>query len=548
MGKFIYFNPRLTEKLNAIYKFPITIVSGRSGIGKSFSVQTYLQSGKAEVIWHASKAADFQRFLHEFQRNCEVADSAIQPVGQERGSDMLDPAGAAVEYAVAIKRSGLHNRLVYVLEYQDGHIPEAILEFFDVLSNQRIHSFNIILIARQVLSQEVMERMSTSINLIPEASFLLNAGEIKQAFSRNGIAIGDAEAGYLYLRSAGWMPEMIELHNIMLEKGKAALYEAPDCDDFWCETSEEWERRFQIEANLWTLPEFDAVRSLVEMMELEEAFIAVERVRMKAGRYSGIWDVCDYYNAVLKALNGDAKAALEDLKRGLELRIQRNLYQSAFRINLAQMQLLILLGDRWFSDERELLLSFAYRRVFENTGISNKSAGMALWRAQEYGKIIAFFAEDDGEDESDAGYMPFLVASAYREMGFVEKAVEELANGYAAAATGKTCLSAILLYEATLMTGRKQKGRGNLNRANLPAYFDAKLSAYRSAMRRNSAGFSKNPRQTLTARESEIVECVGKKMTNKEVASYLNISENTVKTTLKRIYRKLDVSRRGELQ
>jgi DNA-binding CsgD family transcriptional regulator len=37
-------------------------------------------------------------------------------------------------------------------------------------------------------------------------------------------------------------------------------------------------------------------------------------------------------------------------------------------------------------------------------------------------------------------------------------------------------------------------------------------------------------------------------MRNKEIASYLNISENTVKTTLKHIFRKLNVSSRRELQ
>ena len=34
MSDFAYFNPRLTSKLNAIYKHPLTLVCGDSGAGK----------------------------------------------------------------------------------------------------------------------------------------------------------------------------------------------------------------------------------------------------------------------------------------------------------------------------------------------------------------------------------------------------------------------------------------------------------------------------------------------------------------------------------
>ncbi|WP_224094702.1 LuxR C-terminal-related transcriptional regulator [Nostoc sp. MS1] len=52
---------------------------------------------------------------------------------------------------------------------------------------------------------------------------------------------------------------------------------------------------------------------------------------------------------------------------------------------------------------------------------------------------------------------------------------------------------------------------------------------------------------SLTPRELQIAVLVGKGLTNAEIASELWISQNTVKQTLKRIFRKLNVSARAEM-
>jgi DNA-binding NarL/FixJ family response regulator len=54
-------------------------------------------------------------------------------------------------------------------------------------------------------------------------------------------------------------------------------------------------------------------------------------------------------------------------------------------------------------------------------------------------------------------------------------------------------------------------------------------------------------RETLTAREHEIVRGVQQGLTNKEIATQLGISEKTVKTHLSAIFRKLQVRRRVQL-
>jgi DNA-binding NarL/FixJ family response regulator len=54
-------------------------------------------------------------------------------------------------------------------------------------------------------------------------------------------------------------------------------------------------------------------------------------------------------------------------------------------------------------------------------------------------------------------------------------------------------------------------------------------------------------RETLTAREQEIVRGVRQGLTNKQIATQLGISEKTVKTYLSAIFRKLRVRRRVQL-
>lgn len=53
--------------------------------------------------------------------------------------------------------------------------------------------------------------------------------------------------------------------------------------------------------------------------------------------------------------------------------------------------------------------------------------------------------------------------------------------------------------------------------------------------------------QELTRRESQIAALIGQGKTNKQIAQDLGISENTVKTIMKRLYHKLGVHSRSEL-
>ncbi len=64
---------------------------------------------------------------------------------------------------------------------------------------------------------------------------------------------------------------------------------------------------------------------------------------------------------------------------------------------------------------------------------------------------------------------------------------------------------------------------------------------------RSGTALAQNPLKDLSAREQEILRLVAQGYTNAEIAQALVISENTVKTHLRRMMRKLGVTSRAEL-
>ncbi len=548
MDKFVYFNQRLTTKLNAIYQYPLTLVSGGAGVGKSFAVQTYLSSSNVEVIWHASKAPDFEVFFREFQGNYALVDDHLTDAIHSPGGSLI-PANLAVEIAVAIKRRGPQRRRVYVLEYQDMDVPGDVLEFLYYLTSQRIRGFYMVLISRQPQSSDALAYPDASANVIGEDCFLERPSEIKQAFMRHGFPIEDEEANELYLRTAGWIPAIRKAHGIISQSGRDGLPTVGVGDALGFRFSNgalarAWEERFAVEGDFWNAPELQEVRRQVEAMELEMGLIAVESARVKATRFSTLWDACDYYSALLLALGGQCVKALEGLNRGFEARMREGQFQSAHRVLLAQLQVRILMGDHWFSDERALLIHYANRRFYDGTGITWMTAAYALLQAGESRKLVALLQEIPANDACDAAWRGFLLAAAYREIGFGDEAERWLAKGEAAAEAGDACLSALVLYDVATALGKGRRARGE---GEWPPRWREKLAAWRRAMKKNSGGAISGVRGQLTVRESEIADCAARKMTNKEIAAQLNISENTVKTILRHVYQKLGVSGRAGL-
>ena len=106
----------------------------------------------------------------------------------------------------------------------------------------------------------------------------------------------------------------------------------------------------------------------------------------------------------------------------------------------------------------------------------------------------------------------------------------------------------ILFNSTTVKLDQKRKMNGREQRPDLPPEYRNKLKTWRMATYKNNISNGQLGREALTVREREIAECVARKMSNKEIADQLFISENTVKTILQHIFAKLQISSRRELQ
>jgi len=96
---------------------------------------------------------------------------------------------------------------------------------------------------------------------------------------------------------------------------------------------------------------------------------------------------------------------------------------------------------------------------------------------------------------------------------------------------------------ADLINAVKALSRGEiwLNRKAIATFLDDQYDG--DSVTHSSHNESKD---VLTPREQEILCCIGKGCSNKEIGSMLFISEKTVKTHINSIFRKLNVSRRIE--
>ena len=79
--------------------------------------------------------------------------------------------------------------------------------------------------------------------------------------------------------------------------------------------------------------------------------------------------------------------------------------------------------------------------------------------------------------------------------------------------------------------------------SGISTHFSATLAALRSQENR----FDSPLAASLTPRELQIAQLVATGLTNSEIGSQLWITQNTVKATLKRIFRKLNVSARAQM-
>lgn len=550
MESFVYFNQRLMEKLNSIYAYPFTIVSGGIGIGKTFSIKNYLNATRAEAMWHVIKEKEFTLFLREFIQylsnwGIEVNEKNIINHGKNES-----PADFAVNIASILKDFKFSQRNVYVVEYKGKNGLNEIMEFMFYLACQNIKGFRLILTLQD--GEEYREReLDSNVNYILEECFLLTPREIKFAFHNIGISIGNEEAQYLYLCSGGWMPIVQALAEKIKKDGKRKGYENAEhiVESVLMKCGNSARsipiRKISPQIGSEVILKSSTLEQLIEKYALSDARIALEMEKIVAKNQESI-DTCVHYDAVLLVLEGKCTKASEKLLLEFEWRIQNEQWESAFCIFISGLQLQITFGGQGFEEEKELLRKFATLRITCGFGISIKSACIALLKEREYYRFLAFVTTEESLDGgwADSCYREYMLAVAYKKI----ENKKEMKSHLEAAQKLMTDLGAVL---TALMFwdyfNEKDREYAEISIKSCEG-FEEKLKLWYINKKKNNSAYFADSNIKLAPREEEIVNCIKREMTNKEIANQLNISENTVKASLKKIFRKLDISSRKELQ
>ncbi|MBR5337251.1 MAG: LuxR family transcriptional regulator [Lachnospiraceae bacterium] len=552
MEEFIFFNQRLTDKLNAIFKYPFTMVCGGEGVGKTFAIQKYLAIKNHNVIWHVIKEKPFSVYIREFMDYFDIDRDNLSSFCSDDPENM-SPSDCAVALSLIIRKKIAGEQISYVLEYMGEDSPSELFEFLFYLTNQRVPGFHIILILRQCGGLCKKKYLDDSTNFISEDYFLLEPREIGSAFMRKGISLGTEEAQWFYLMSEGWMPVVKALYEEIKHQGKELSYQSME------ETSSEIKRLCGRTDLLSfhgtdtdtgeTISLFDdagllRIRGLIDAYELNDAELELAKEEFRVSGFSPEADSLVYCRAILLSLRGKAKSSFDILKEAFWLRVRENAPESAYRILIGSIQLRIFLGDKWFEEEKELISCFVNRSLNGHVGITGLSCAVALWMKGEYHRLISLIEGGLAFSDYDLAYREFLLGASYKAIGFEMEAEEHLSLAMDQVWKNNVLLPAIFF---SYMFPNIEKYGKTKKSADKKEEFLEKAAIYRRAIKKNHEGHFIDKNRSLTVRESEIAEYVGKGLSNKEVASRLNISENTVKASLKTIYRKLGIESRKDL-
>ncbi len=136
-----------------------------------------------------------------------------------------------------------------------------------------------------------------------------------------------------------------------------------------------------------------------------------------------------------------------------------------------------------------------------------------------------------------------VMASAWNEIGKTYNARECLKNAFKLVRETEN-MASVVFYGEELVSLMRQLPEefSDIAEQAMKAIKDYSANRERCRAAMNGSRF-----RNLTKREAQVASCAASGLINREISEKLGISENTVKTTLQRIYSKLDITSRRQL-
>lgn len=265
---------------------------------------------------------------------------------------------------------------------------------------------------------------------------------------------------------------------------------------------------------------------------------------------SGLYTAWLYLKARLLFLKGQTDAAMELLNNEIDAlrRNGRNAWANNLEICIEWLTLFIdgeegrILHDTRNEQENFLTAMESVRKLI---------IGALMIREKQFTAFIGYFWNNMGE-EIDIFSRIFLLlyrTIAYKNLNQEEDSLECMKLAIKSASADQIYLPFILLFndiaECGVLEGLRQTGETEYTEF-VNGIVD-RASVYNKNMGKTRLKSRIEKSELLTEREKEIAICAHDGMSNKEIALSLRISENTVKSSLKSIFRKLNVNSRKEL-
>lgn len=216
----LYFPDRITEAMNGILDYPLTIVEAPMGYGKTTAVMEHLITADAHMLWqrvYDSSVTGFWNGLCRLFSEFDVDRSRnLEQLRFPDDSVSMREALRLIEYIEIPKKT--------VLVIDDYHLVAGanVNRFMEFLLVSEIANLHIILIARYIeLSGTEELSLKGYIYHITKDIFELMPKEIKTYYKLCGISIKDVEAEELYSYTEGWISA---LYLLMLNYKKESSF------------------------------------------------------------------------------------------------------------------------------------------------------------------------------------------------------------------------------------------------------------------------------------------------------------------------------------
>lgn len=258
---------------------------------------------------------------------------------------------------------------------------------------------------------------------------------------------------------------------------------------------------------------------------------------------SCIIEIC---RIAVEYISGKANSGISSLEKKMTDYLYAGMRTQAEMLARVIFVVKLLLGGEWTHDTDDLC-EYWLKMYSKNgsDGMKMVIAGIIMLHKKKNDRLLSFM---DVCGECSIGTLECLrllfLAIASARLKENENADKFLMKSMALATDESITLPFLMFNDDIIDSINRIKGREEC--CGYCFVLRSQLPGFRRTMSGNMRAVGSGD-TVLTARQSEIAALIGERFTNKEIAMRLNISENTVKTTVQVIFKKLGVEKRSEL-